>query len=87
MGPLLPPRRHSSLLPGCTGFGLNALIYPSAQGEHPRGGDGDPTGVEASESYGDKAYGAGAKGEAGGAVLCQVLWTWPVRQECGTKII
>lgn len=87
IGPLLPPRKHSSLLPGCAGFGLNTLIYPSAQGEHPLRGDGDLTGVEASESYGNKAYSAGAKGEAGGAAQCQVLWTWPVRQECETKII
>lgn len=87
MGPLLPPRKHLSLLPGCTGVWLNTLIYPSTQGEHPRRGDGDPTGVEANESHGNTAYIAGAKGGAAGAALCHVLWTWPLRQECGTKII
>lgn len=76
-----------SLLPGCTRVWLNVLIYPSTQGERPRRGDGDLTGVEANKSHGNKAYGAGAKGEAGGAVLCHVFWTWPIRQECETKII
>lgn len=66
---------------------LNAIIYPSVQEEHPCRGDGDPTGAEANESRGNKAYGAGAKGEAGGAALCHVPWTWPIRQECGMKIM
>lgn len=76
MGLLLPPRKHLSLLPGCTGVWLKVLVCPGTQGGHPRQGDGDSTGVEVHEPHGSKVYSAGAKGEAGGAMPCALDMAW-----------
>lgn len=69
MRPLLPPKKHLSLLPDCTGVLPNTLIYPYMQGEHPRRGDGDPTGVKVKILHGNKVHDAGANGAIGGTAL------------------